>query len=373
MIIPFTLRTISPLHIGNGDKLYHNVDFVVDQGAVHILDDRKLVGILGPKVFSQMLKEIQRNGNLKDFLERVANQTWRNAIKRRLVFDTQLAGAEMAPFITDGYGKLYIPGSSLKGSLMSILGVEMAEKVNLKSNDLKYRDRFSDGVMVKKTAGNTIEDQFNRFFKITDCYFEEQDSAYYDMGVMNRYGGADQEGEWDFKRGQRMGLEIVPNKVNASGKLKLDEAMLSANMKRQDFRPQWPKEWITDPIAFMAVLKKSFKATLQKELDFWNDGFNSDDEALQDYINAIETIFNLSENCNEKQSYIKIGSGQGYDFITSNLIHSLEDAGRISNSVRKELIKNLRRRDYGDIPFPKTRKMNADGIPLGFVKMSLEI
>lgn len=147
-VYQFTLCTLAPVHIGNGD-IYTQKQYIYENGYYYF-----------PNI-AQLYKEIENNGQrvvktFEDFLMQNQNN---NRIKGRLVdflndqsittrnFDgysikeTKFESEphkrgkinEISKFIKDPYGLPYIPGSSLKGALRSIV-----------LNDKRHGEKDSD-------------------------------------------------------------------------------------------------------------------------------------------------------------------------------------------------------------------------------------
>ncbi|HAG13860.1 MAG TPA: type III-A CRISPR-associated RAMP protein Csm5 [Ruminococcus sp.] len=122
------LETLSPVHIGCGEKLT-KLDYVFSEqsGTVYVLHPMKLFrGLQQYRLLETFEKGLPRNTSMTDFLKQnsvpeKAYASWASysfAASR----DTLKRGQqEIQKFVKDAYGMPYVPGSGLKGSLRSIL------------------------------------------------------------------------------------------------------------------------------------------------------------------------------------------------------------------------------------------------------------
>ena len=131
----FSLLSMAPIHIGNGEK-YTSREFIYENGYFYFPDMGKFYNRMVKKGYDQnfesFLQETKpnaRNNRLISFLEdnRISD---RNFGGYRII-ETELetnnnylrGGAlnQVSKFIRDPFGNPYIPGSSLKGAIRTIL------------------------------------------------------------------------------------------------------------------------------------------------------------------------------------------------------------------------------------------------------------
>ena len=131
----FSLLAMAPIHIGNGEK-YTSREFIYENGYFYFPDMGKFYNRMVEKGYDQkferFLQETKpnaRNNRLISFLEdnRISD---RNFGGYRII-ETELetnnnylrGGAlnQVSKFIRDPFGNPYIPGSSLKGAIRTIL------------------------------------------------------------------------------------------------------------------------------------------------------------------------------------------------------------------------------------------------------------
>jgi len=118
-VFEITLQSLSPLHIGDGNELRLNFDFVTRQNQVYRLDEDAILlareGQLRP----------DRSGRYPTPGETLSEADFANPTLFRYVLRgaprSVKSDARLRSFIKDVYDRPYIPGSSLKGALRTAL------------------------------------------------------------------------------------------------------------------------------------------------------------------------------------------------------------------------------------------------------------
>lgn len=161
------LETISPVHIGCGEKLT-KLDYVYSEKSrtVYVLHPMKLFhGLQQFHLLESFEKGLPRNTSMTDFLVQnsvpeQAYASWamysfpaQRSVINRGQYDIQ-------KFVKDAYGMPYIPGSGLKGALRSVLATDsvlqdadsfrnMTGKI---SSELDRYDRFKNNLLSKESS-----------------------------------------------------------------------------------------------------------------------------------------------------------------------------------------------------------------------------
>ena len=128
-----TLRTMAPLHIGSGEK-YTSREFIYENGAYYFPDMGKFYSSMVEKGLSDKFESFlmehgkaSRNNRLISFVEgnRIRERNFGGYKIQETGFekDKSTKGTinEVSKYIRDGFGKPYIPGSSLKGAIRTVL------------------------------------------------------------------------------------------------------------------------------------------------------------------------------------------------------------------------------------------------------------
>ncbi len=131
----FSLLAMAPIHIGNGEK-YTSREFIYENGYFYFPDMGKFYNRMVEKGYDQKFerflqetKPSARNNRLISFLldNRISDRNFGGyrIIETELETDNkQLRGGalnQVSKFMRDAFGNPYIPGSSLKGAIRTIL------------------------------------------------------------------------------------------------------------------------------------------------------------------------------------------------------------------------------------------------------------
>lgn len=145
-----TLKTLGPVHIGTGSTLTKQ-EFILDKQnrLIHIINGRKLVNYLKQTDkladYIDYFSEPEHHTNLGSFLQEqsILNEDWEQFIHYSIpiVYEEGQKVNVISPFMRDGLNKAYIPGSSLKGLLRTIL---VGEERNRETNIFFSHIRISD-------------------------------------------------------------------------------------------------------------------------------------------------------------------------------------------------------------------------------------
>ena len=133
----FSLLAMAPIHTGSGDK-YTSREFIYEDGYFYFPDMGKFYNRMVEKGYDQKFerflqerKESASNNRLISFLEdnRISDRDFGGYRIKETGFETEKNNIdsqlgtinEVAKFMRDPYGNPYIPGSSLKGAIRTIL------------------------------------------------------------------------------------------------------------------------------------------------------------------------------------------------------------------------------------------------------------
>ena len=133
----FSLLAMAPIHIGNGEK-YTSREFIYENGYFYFPDMGKFYNRMVEKGYDQKFERFLQerkasasNNRLVSFLEdnRISDRDFGGYRIKETGFETEKNNIdsqlgtinEVAKFMRDPYGNPYIPGSSLKGAIRTIL------------------------------------------------------------------------------------------------------------------------------------------------------------------------------------------------------------------------------------------------------------
>lgn len=138
-------QVLSPVHIGTREGRLTALEFVAERGMVHVIDEQKLGRfLLERKLIEYFVQEVGR-GPVK--MAAFLKEKGRMSIPADLpkVTSISIPGGESGmqefrPFTRDGAGKIYLPGSSLKGVFRTAVLYRMAKR------DSGFKERISSTV-----------------------------------------------------------------------------------------------------------------------------------------------------------------------------------------------------------------------------------
>ncbi|MDO4666318.1 MAG: type III-A CRISPR-associated RAMP protein Csm5 [Streptococcus sp.] len=132
-VFKLTLRTLAPVHIGSG-KEYTSREFIYENNCFYFPDMGKLYAYMLETKFDKKFEEFLQNKAIRSTNNRLISFLQGNNIKNREFggYKIKESGFEsdklpkgnlgvVLQFMRDGFGLPYIPGSSLKGAIRTIL------------------------------------------------------------------------------------------------------------------------------------------------------------------------------------------------------------------------------------------------------------
>lgn len=150
-VFDLVLTAQAPVFIGDGKTILKRFYlFNKRTHKVSILDEPKFFALLIQKNLVDSYERFMLNqgGSLFDFLTRdchLSETDWKPAVRYTFdagaALDAHHALTDIQAFIRDTSGRVYVPGSSVKGALRTILLHQMIRETGPKSTDLKPDER----------------------------------------------------------------------------------------------------------------------------------------------------------------------------------------------------------------------------------------
>jgi CRISPR/Cas system CSM-associated protein Csm5 (group 7 of RAMP superfamily) len=384
-----TVNTLRPVHIGNGEELHENLDYRVfnkfdtdgnEERFVGIWDQKKIVKAIGPNQFSRYISLVNKGESPVELIKAAASGLKIDSLYKRKVEVVHPQPVKVVKeCIHTGLGKLYIPGTSLKGAILTALIVHSLEDQDINIHNLKPKDRLTDAAIMEKAVGRDMGLQPNRFLQVPDISFAEWPSQVWYAGTFNLKGdAANQLYQWEERT--MAYFEVIPPGVDSTAKLKINTKALNLKIPKENTKLK-EKVRIVDlleqPEKLLQVINKHYKSILEKELAYWeqHSRLNEDEEEIIDMLKSdLLEIMAEIDKCDKNEAVLRVGSGSGYLMLTGELLNKLVEQKKISDTDRRAVISQLRDRrgkNYGNAPFPKTRKICSDGHLMGFIKIKL--
>lgn len=373
----YRISIITPVHIGNGNKL-SQIDFVLDDNTFWVIDIKKVISILHDN--QKALNEFGQAGfDMKEFLNRY-NISYSD-VKKYSYKCTYPYLREISEFVKTGLGNPYIPGSSIKGALRTvILWHLMKDSPSHKIKSLldqilnsKVEKRQADKMLNKEFFGKDPNYDFLRGLQVGDAEFMIEDIVVGETKVLSiengkGYGwkkmGKDGFISKDPIRATSIFTEILTQKVTSDVMIRIENFLFDHPLAKEQLGFDNKKRYLTQLAQRCNEYAKEF---IKDEIAFYKScGMNK----LKEFYE--ELIIQMPKN--EDSFLLHLGWGSGWRGMTGNylkgeMLQKFREKFRIGKSI-----KDPRTGRWQQFPvFPKTRKIvfknNQPTYPLGWVKI----
>ena len=361
------IETLTPVHIGSGNVLYNNTDFVqvkINQKThIAVISEEKIWKLLGEQHLDNWLAAIARRENSKEFLKRFAPEAKsKDYAKRRMPLFCEVKDNDtLKETIHNGMGLPYIPGSSIKGAIRTALLASLVNRISNKESKIQVQDRgrtkIEASVIEKELFGNDPNSSIFRFIQVGDAYFEKETEIATRVVNLNIRNGNDSL--WDTSK---------PQIVEAIDAEKKSEFQLKVSKDYYDFvqrkYPQVGNLSVTSIGDLFRLINNHTKKLVEEEINYWNDINKTEGDG---YVEEMRNILQEINSCEaEKSCVLRIGHASGWRFITGAWTEGL-------NNFKEVVVPASRpnNRHYTEYGFPKTRRLDEDSYIFGFVKFTL--
>jgi CRISPR-associated protein Csm5 len=379
--IQLNIQTLTPLHIGSGRELGHNFDYLRFGNEIAVTDSKKILQILGEdeQTINAWVNAINHSEDIVSFIKRRKNDLTATDVAQRILqikdrvpdkstIKEQLhLGSPLRPIL---------PGSSIKGSIRTALltkliyenpnFVQTPANLGRQHGDrFKYKDAL---IMAEYVAPNPNErnkfqpeprtDLF-RLLRIGDAYFDAQ-TCVVQNNIINQLGKS-----WGVKDRETSYWECIPKAATSQFSLQIPADLIQQMRKERKLHAK--SDYLT-PANLMATINQHTLELINTEIQFWEA--EGEPLAIGSYLDLIDEVYKIGEKCDiQRECILRVGAANGWDFMTGAWAKA---DNTLSNNDWTNLKRSLRRKPYPDnMPFPKTRKLLNDGMPLGFVKVSI--
>jgi len=378
------IKTLSPVHIGSGIDLQSNIEFLIDDDRLAIIDEKKVLNIIGEEYINNWVTIINNRENLFEYLKlRKSNIKLSDIDKRKMeVYCSDLQNKKtLKEQLHNAQGNATIPGSSIKGAIRTAIISYLVEKetervkniINKKRNflngkGLKWNLKAFQEVeseILNQLLSNSFKPDANRnifrFLQVTDAYFYYETYAS-NLQVLNLQGNG-----WGIKNSSDQLTELIGQDCESEIRIKINQKLLEENINRKEIKSD--TSFLNSIEKLFGIINIHTKYLLKKEIDFWKHESKYPD-SVNYYIENMEKLFEETGKCKKEEAVLRIGGGSGWDSITGAWAKTNQKL--FSDDEWFQLSKLLNKgRDVEY--FPKTRKIDEDGYPLGFIKLSVFI
>ena len=357
------LQVLTPLHIGSGEHLRKDFDFVVHQKRTWRLDvDRVL------QAHWDQWQRQGRSGNYPAPGKLLTPADFQNrALFRYVLPGVPVSGktyAELQTFIKDPWDRPYIPGSSLKGAIRTALAWAGWPEafLRLERNAIGRRAKFAGQKLEKRLFGRDPNHDLLRALQVSDLFGPQKPGeglVVVQARVMSRQGFA-----------APISLECAVQ-ATFEGTMKIDAYLLGPAAGALGFTDR--AHWLSHD--FLPRLRRYAAARLE-HLAQQMERFAAPGAAqLADYFRRL--LHMQREKLPANSTFLALGWGTGWDGKTF-WTHLQEDPFLFDKLVRDFRLqrrpRGAPRRNPGD-PFPATRRVvvkhDRAAAPFGWVLLEV--
>ncbi len=334
-----TLKTLTPLHIGDGDELRQNFDFTVHQGRTYRLDEDAMLSA------KQAQLTRRRNGTYPTPGELLSEADYNNPALFRYVLRgyprSAKTDARIKSFIKDIHDRPYIPGSSLKGALRTALAWTGWGEVRprLERGALGRHKSWAGQPLERQLFGPDPNHDLLRALQVADLFGPDQPGG--GLLLVNAQVLTMKS------HGSPIELEAVAGDITFSGTLTIDETLFSPSAEKE-LRFANRKRWLDELLPRAQAHSQARIAELASWFERAEGG-----QAIARFYRQL-----AAASLGPAQALVQIGWGAGWDGKTF-WTHLQADPQLFEQLVRDFNLhragKNSPPRRAGD-PFPRSKR-----------------
>lgn len=368
------IRTLSSIHVGDGQTLTNNRDFITDNRDIYILSPNKIGEIIGTDndLITKWLVAIDNN-DLKSFLKlNGKGKNYQEFSTRAFNNFGGNIGCDMTlkTIIHDGRGYPYIPGSSIKGAIRSaIVGSILSKRINEK--ELNFTEAKAEPFMLfnnsTKVNNNPKRDPYTnpnfdifRFITVGDATFSKGVEVGIKLILINERTSEDSL--IDRKKAPQI-VETIDKDCKAFFNMSINiDKYNYYQAKEKQKLVSFPNELITFKNLFECINGHT-KQLVEDEINYYS---NIGKTGAEYYIENLKEIKHEIDDCNPgKECILRLGQGIGWRFMTGAWAENLRN-------FYDDIVPGIRIRNehYKDYDFPKSRRIDDESYLMGFVKLS---
>jgi len=343
-----TVTTLTPLHIGTGNTLLRDFDYVTHDGKTWVINEDTLADLLAD--YGDDLAKMAAGRPASELLRPEDFHADSPLFRYVLPGEprSQNPGSVLQEQIKDPWDRPYIPGSSLKGALRTALFYAGYGGRNLqfRVSDLHNSPKFAAAplerrVFVKKLERREEPSNFDllRALQISDSVPDEQKR----LQIVNVIVSKNSQ-----PSGSPIELEAIPSDVSFEMSLALDGYLLSNQIRRE-------LGYVDDQIGWVQGLPQAVNSWTQDRLSVESQANRS-----SNWTNTFEQIKPIVDRFVAGQTssefIVQLGWGGGWDSKTLGK-RLTDNQTEFSKLVNDRRYKMLRKGKFvaGDV-YPKTRR-----------------
>jgi CRISPR type III-A-associated RAMP protein Csm5 len=337
----YRLKTLTPIHIGNGKKLSNNFDYFIKGTEINVVSfDRYISNIAESEdeisKLESYIETLEKGNSIFDLIRKPTHEE----IKYSVILNTQTPKvreiAEHIKTVLNEKGEYgaYIPGSTVKGFIrFAILYKILKENANLVNCDEKMK-KTEEKIFSVKLQKQTLE--MMTYFKVADS----EPISTKNLEVRN--------------------IIITNNKISEFAEVIKKDAEIKISIEDKEFQEKLGK----------LDLKYKYLETIKN----WKNACYEFSKSIIEYEKAffkkkglvkLQNFYEYLEKENHPEApLLRIGKYKGKISQTLVLLYKTnkEKYGCLFEDKKGKNNKNIN-------PLPKTRRITEDYLPLGWVKL----
>jgi len=340
-----TLETLTPIHIGTGEQLKINYDYIVKNKKPFVVDKAAIYDIIIEQGKHNDNRLHENDFNVQTLVD-ISGQECGYSLK-------PIAGFKYKPInecIKNAYLKPYIPGSSLKGAIRTAIVSDI-----LNNNEHTYKQLFltnnknksiDDQPLMKALFGSNPHKDIFRAFKVSDVIFPvSPEPVLAEVMVENIYKGCI----------QTLYVEAINKQQSGHFFMSWDEFLLNNSEKWNDSTVNC-NTFLSTYTDFCKRINTSSIRYLKNEMDFYQAMIEEERKKncvhqikLYEIIVFLNDLFKKIQSDiqnNASKAYLQMSWGAGWRNKTGNWLNHYLEKIRDSYNLGK-----------GKGVFPRTRRL----------------
>ncbi len=383
------ITTLTPVHIGSGNKYPMNIEVIYDGERLGVLSPEKVVRKIGVDNILKWTSVIEKEENVWGFLQRFGVSDIDDVCKRSMdVYGSNISRKkDLKELLMSARGYPLLPGSSIKGAIRTAILSYLINKNDSTAKNVlyeykkripSYKWNLRDFQKIESLIANLYfngTDKTNankdvlRFLQITDAEFNYETIAT-NVKILNL-----ERNGWAFKHSGDQITEAIGIDCQSEIRIKINDRLLKKNLEEYKLSKNIDTSYLFSFEKLFGIINAHTQKLISKEIDLWEDEIEKSDitnnimDAVSQYLEGLKKINEAFSGIDKSTTCIlRIGGNTGWDFITGAWIKNKTTL--LSDDEWWNLYKQLNKNRNVDI-FPKTRKLDEDGDFFGFVKLEM--
>jgi len=363
------ITTLTPVHTGSGRHLQKDTEFITGNDRAVVIDDRKVLEIIGKQNIGKWVACIDRGGKLMDLVKTIKPDVEPDdiALRGMELYAANIRNSRtLKEQMLSGGDIPVIPGSSIKGSIRTaVLNylLDHYQTTPFRHEDIfNRREKLDDKAIMQKYFGDSPNSDLLRFLTVGDALFEFETWACNILSMNKVQHGI----RMDESLGQL--TECIPAGAETDIRISISHKQLDLNAGKHYLKDNF--EFLQSYSALFNIINTQTAKLLDTEFLFWQE--DEDNEFVEEYLGKLRVIAESIKACRPNECVLRLGHGSGWLGMTGGWAKDnryISDR-KIWNAIVDKARPGNRAR-YAEYPFPKTRRMDNEGELLGYIKMSL--